>query len=145
MRESMRSSVLGQVWRRFIEDGEYRLAKAEDFRFPAWAIEQKQLPKHEDIEMPFIFTRIGSLAIVVNTKRSGPDRFGIVLFTTDEGEKDPDLRDVVHWVYRDKDFSHSVVGMNSGYAWVRTYEEDGSTTSCDIQWSERKRRYVCVK
>jgi hypothetical protein len=132
---SMSKTVVGQVWRRLIQDGRYRLANANDFRFPEWAVKRQLLPQRDDIEVPFIATPIGYAAIVVNTTRDDEQRFGLVILTTDEAAKEgAEQKNVIHWFCRDKDLSRTAVGVSSGRVYLVRFEVDGRYISCDIGW-----------
>ena len=104
------NTVIGQVWKRFIQDGQYRLANQNDFTIPEWAIKLAHLDTR-DIQFPFILTSLGYAAIVVDTTRSDAARYGLVILTTDEGEKVlPDQSEVIHWFCRNRDLSRTVLG-----------------------------------
>lgn len=142
----MSKTVVGQVWRRFIQDGRYRLANASDFRFPEWAVKRQLLPQRDEIEVPFIATPIGYAAIVVNTNRDDEQRFGLVILTTDEAAKEgAEQKNVIHWFCRDKDLSRTAVGVSSGRVYLVRFEADGRYISCDIGWDANKRKFVCDK
>lgn len=141
---SISKTAAGRLWRRFIEDGRYRLASGDDFRFPQWALERQLLPQTDDIEVPFIPTSIGFVAIVVDTTRDDPERFGLLIITADDNAKnDADGKDDIHWVLRQKDLSHTAIGVSSSRVYLQEFREDGTYTSCDIVWDDQKREYAC--
>jgi hypothetical protein len=98
----------------------------------------------DDIEVPFIPTSIGFVAIVVDTTRDHAERFGLLIITADDNTKnDSDEKDDIHWVFRQKDLSHAAIGVSSGRVYLQEFREDGTYTSCDILWVEQKREYAC--
>jgi|SRR6185503_13101194 len=100
---NMSRTRVGQMWRRFVEEGQYRLASADDFTFPQWAVERHLLPQRDQIEVPFIPTSIGFVAIVVNKARDDAERFGLVVFDADESANDQtqQQKDLIHWITLD--------------------------------------------
>ena len=139
-------TVLGQVWSRFVREGKYRLATRDDFEFPQWAVRARLLPRQEDIDMPFISSWIGYAAIVVEVGRNDPQRFGLVIVTTDEGARQgANQKNVIHWFCRNKDLSHSALNTSSGRLYLTQFEERATYTTCDIGWDDLKRKYVCKK
>jgi hypothetical protein len=139
-------TMLGEVWRHFIQDGTYRLANSADFQFPEWAIRHRLIPPKENIEVPFIFSWIGYAAIVVDVTREGTNRFGVVIFTIDEGStKEENLRKGIHWFLRNRDLSRSVLDASSGRLFLTEFEDQGTYTTCDIGWDDHKRKYICKK
>jgi hypothetical protein len=142
---SMSRTAVGQMWRGFVEDGKYRLASADDFKFPQWAVERQLLPQRDAIEVPFIPTSIGFVAIVVNTARDDAERFGLVILDAEEitNEQTHKKKGLIHWIYRDKDLSRAAIGVSSGRVYLQQFEEDGTYVSCDIVWDDLERRYTC--
>jgi hypothetical protein len=142
----MSKTVLGQVWSRFVREGRYRLATRDDFDFPHWAAKARLLPRQEDIDVPFISSWIGYAAIVVDVSRNDPQRFGLVIVTTDEGANEgANQKNVIHWFCRNKDLSHSVLSTSSGRLYLTQFEERASYTTCDIGWDDQKGKYECKK
>ena len=142
----MSKTMFGQVWRHFIQDGTYRLANSADFHFPEWAIRHRLIPDKERIERPFIQSWSGYAAIVVDVTREDANRFGVVIFTTDEGStKEENLRNGIHWFLRNRDLSRSALDASSGRLFLTEFDEQGTSTTCDIGWDDLERKYRCQK
>jgi hypothetical protein len=137
------------AWREFTKDGRYRLARDEDMRFPEAAL-ARMGPDRRAHTRPFVYawgrrnfdTEQDHLAaIVVDTSRTGPDNFGLVMFSSPKGGKG--YRP--YWVFEGRDLSRTVLSAPSGYLMVSELSEDGARgNGCDIFWNERKRRFVCT-
>src|SRR5215475_10879894 len=138
-------TMLGKVWRRFIEEGSYRLANRADFQFPEWAIKHKLLPRKEDIDIPFITSWIGYAGIVIDVNQDDANRFGLVLVTSDEAATDKENRHAVNWILRNKDLSRSALGASSGRLYVMEVGERGNYTTSEVGWDDHKRKYVFIK
>ena len=133
---------LKEAWRRFIEDGRYRLARLEDMQFsggervkslydfPWGALGYDQIPGADHLA-----------AIVVDTTRTDDARFGLVIFSAPKSE---DGAYVAHWLYRERDLSRAGVIRVSGELSVSQYREDGSEAICHVRWDKRRKKYVCA-
>jgi hypothetical protein len=141
---SMSNTVLAKVWRRFIADGRYRLATGNDFRIPEWAFQKQLTPQRQVIEVPFILTPVGYAAIVIDTSRDDAQRFGLIILTTDENNpQETESRNLISWVYHDRDLSRTVLSIGSGVFYLTEFGEDGTYTTCNVIWEEAEGKYIC--
>lgn len=138
------------AWRLFTEGGRYRVARAEDFKIPKVASENKE--HRQDIERAIKFAYVGEdinrdglyrdrAFIVVDTTRSDSAKFGLVIFN--------ELRDKTslpepHWIYRERDLSRTVMSWASSEIILVEYHDDGTYDLCRIKWDMRVQRYSCV-
>jgi hypothetical protein len=138
-----------EAWQRFTEDGRYRVARAKDFNIPEAAMASTE--HRYDIERAIEFAYVGEdinrdglykdrAFIVVDTTRTDPAKFGLVIFN--------ELRDKTsltepYWVYREKDLSRAVMSWASGELILVTYHDDGRYDLCRIKWDGRQQRYSC--
>jgi hypothetical protein len=144
------SEGVEQAWRRFTEDGRYRLARAADMRYPAaadarWGNEWHSRPP----TFVYAWGRPGFdtdkdhlVAIVVDTAREGPNNFGLVVFGWPAGGAG--YRP--YWVFEGRDLSRARLDAPSGYLSLSEASADGTSFStCDIVWDARRRRFACVR
>lgn len=136
-----------EAWRQFTEHGHYRWAQADDFRIPNWAMNRYRADIIKSIETPFRSGDIdhdgayGDFAlIVVDTERQVSERFGIVIFN--EAKQTQGKYDV-HWLFRNKDLSRTVLNSSSEGLGVEQFLEDGTHLSCFVQWNPLRREYYC--
>jgi hypothetical protein len=79
-------------------------------------------------------------AIVVDTRRENPERFGLVIFSAPKNRAGPYRP---HWLYRDRDLSRTVMAVASSRLSVESYLDDGSRQACFVRWDRQKQRYFC--
>lgn len=134
--------------RMFDSDGRFRLAGPNDFKIPKWAIDRYG----EELEGRLKFPVEGGRdinqdsvwydysAIVVDVTRSGPERFGLVIFNASGSENEPSTS---HWLYRNRDFSRTFMHRLGEQLFVTDLFEDGTHTTCNIEWNKRLGQYSC--
>jgi hypothetical protein len=139
-----------KAWLNFIEDGNYRAAKGEDFKFSE-AAKSKLHRMFGDEWFPRINypaninkrLEFHDLAvIVVNTKRSDSARFGLVIFHIEPNKEQPAS---VHWLFQSRDLSSSLLSWHSNWPVLVFYAEDGSSDPYYINWNENTRQYFLDK
>lgn len=134
------SDPIKQAWLKFTADGRYRLAVPSDMRW--------QEPKARAFAYPSSslgYDRHDSgffhlAAIVIDTQRTGPDRFGLVMFSaprSGNGSYKP------YWIFRNRDLSDSYLYEYIGLLDLVAENGQGSKVSCKIQWDTKNGRYVC--
>jgi hypothetical protein len=138
-----------EAWERFTEDGRYRVARAKDFNIPEAAMASKD--HRYDIERAIEFAYVGEdinrdglykdrAFIVVDTTRTDPAKFGLVIFNE---LKDKTNLPEPHWVYREKDLSRAAMSWTSGELILSIYHDDGTYDLCRIKWDGSQQRYSC--
>jgi hypothetical protein len=138
-----------EAWRRFSDNGRYRVARTEDFDIPFGAIQDKDV--RHDINKAVKFAYVaedinrdgvgGDRAfIVVDTARSAPRKYSLVVFNALEDERAiPNPQ----WLYRETDLSRTVMFWVRGELTLRDYREDGTFGLCHVKWDERRKQYSC--
>ena len=137
---SVGNQGIDKVWQRFTADGRYRLALKQDIKSPAREFGSDGL----NSIFAYCWGQLGYdsvkdhlAAIVIDTRRSDADRFGLVIFSA---SKDGDYRP--YWIYQNRDLSKSVVWTGSGDLMIADYKDDGSRDVSYVQWDRQHRRYV---
>jgi hypothetical protein len=136
-----------ESWRRFVADGQYRLADVHDFLFSEAARREGGIDLQRWSNFPVVigdFDGDGrardAAIIVVDTNRNDSERFGLVIFIN--------ITDVAnsarpYWVYRNRDLSRTMLGWSRDGLSLREYLEDGTFTLCHIRWNKLHHEYVC--
>ena len=139
-----------QFWKDFISDGKYQLAQPSDMTFSEAA--KLQLPgqgKSPIVPYEYAWGDLGFqkrveddhlAAIVVNTLKTGNDRFGLVIFSPVKNTKD---KFDINWLYRDTDLSKTTVSRASGELYVATFSDDGSRKACSVNWNQKLKKFEC--
>jgi len=121
--------------------------RADDFKIPPAAMKEEG----ESISLAIKFTYVGEdinrdalhrdrAFIVVDTTRSDPARFGLVIFNeSKDGKVLPDP----HWVYREKDLSRTVMFWASSELLLLEYHENGKSDVCRVRWNRSRQEYSC--
>ena len=136
---------LRATWQKFTSSGQYRLAQPSDMRFPN--NHKDTIPQHR---MPFVYIwgdlnydkRVDDnhlAAIVVDTTKSGDNRFSLVIFSPIKEKKDIFE---TNWVYRDTDLSKTIIDRASSSLSVRRYSDE-SSQGCFVEWNQRKKQFDC--
>jgi hypothetical protein len=144
---SNNSEGVGEAWQKFTESGRYRLARAEEMNFPKstwaeWASDLKAASRTFQYawgKRGFDTEKDHLVALVVDTTRDGPERFGLVIFSAPRGadEYRP------YWLYRNRDLSRTMIAAPSGYLMITDHKDDGTRESCDVFWKPNLKRYIC--
>jgi hypothetical protein len=136
-----------ETWRIFTKDGRYRIARADDFRIPAWAMNAYGIDLNTRTRHPIVggdLNHDGSFmdfaVIVIDTMQRDEKRFGLVVFNEPKRQKSAYT---LHWVYQERDLSRTVLEQWSGGLALRTYREGGSYDYCYVNWDRRDRKYYC--
>lgn len=134
------SDVMKQAWQQFAKDGKYRLADRNDMRWMepnarafAYAWSSLGYDRHESG-----FYHLA--AIVIDTQRNDPNRFGLIIFSAPRSENGSYK---AYWVLRDRNLSGSHLVEYVGLLDLVTQNENGSEAVCRIQWDAKNGRYVC--
>lgn len=142
-----------KAWLKFIEDGKYRAANGDDFKFSE-AAKSKLRSMFEDqwyprINHPAITGNINRrhefkdlAVIVVDTERAGPARFGLVIFNVESNTEETIS---VHWLFRSHDLSSAILDWHSNWPVLVFYGEDGSSDPYYINWDNNSKRYFLDK
>lgn len=77
---------------------------------------------------------------MLDTTRSAPERFGLVIFNELGDEKS---LPTAHWVYREKDLSKTVMFWVRGELTLEEYHDDGTYDLCRIRWDKSRQEYSC--
>jgi hypothetical protein len=138
---------LPQAWRQFTENGQFRLARLDEMNFPEsakreWASDWKSINKpfrYAWGERGFDTNKDHLVAIVVDTKRNDPERFGLVIFSSPRNSKE--YRP--YWLYRNRDLSRMLILAFSGGLTLSQYDEAGSKKTCNVFWNQKSKQYYC--
>ncbi len=131
----------------FTDNGRYRIARAEDFKIPAAAMKEEGNSISLAIKFAYVGDDINRDAlhrdrafIVVDTTRSDPERFGLVIFNE---QKDRESLPRPNWVYREKDLSRTAMFWASSELLLVEYNEDGKYNVCRVKWNQSRQEYSC--
>jgi len=134
------SDPIEKAWQKFTAHGRYRIAAQSDMK---WRDPKSRASTYALSSLGFDRHELGYYhfaAIVIDTKRNNPNRFGLVIFSaprTRNGSYKP------YWVMRGLDLSTSYLVEDVGLLDVVTENEAGSNSTCKIQWNSKNARYVC--
>lgn len=141
-----------EAWRQFIENGEYRLAGAEDFQFSD-AAKKQLLYSFGDLWQSRVFNPYtggeinhdkffhDNAYIVVDKRRNDSKRFGLVIFNEQSGNN-PHKE---YWLYKGRDLSKTVFGWASSGLHLEEFNEQGEFTICYVNWNKTRQEYSCDK
>ncbi len=136
-------------WQRFMADGRYRIARRDDFQIPEVVMKQHQDNPFFTNEFAYVggdFNRDGHSLdrafIVVDTTTTTNQRFGLVVLNapTTEGRL-PSL----HWVYKARYLSKSVLSAATDVLSLTEYQEDGGEEVCNVRWETQRNEYSCER
>lgn len=140
-----------RAWDRFMERGDYRVAAESDFAIPEGAgknnYEEADIRRAE--KYPYVIADINNdtyshdlAVIVVDTKKNGPERFGVIIFNEPTGSGGGNDTSP-SWLYSDRDLSKTLLSQWSGGLMLRTYHDDGTLDQCFVNWNHRTNSYSC--
>jgi hypothetical protein len=148
-------SAEANFWERFIQDGKYRIAGADDFSMPP-TIKQSQywIDVSRAISLPCNagdFNGDGGsdrACIMIDTTRNDSEKFGIVIIEGTRSELGTPITKPtpsLHWLYQGMDLSQTILSytLRDGLR-VREYFDDGSRRSCQVIWDRQKQEYLCI-
>jgi len=128
------------AWKRFTRDGRYRLARAADMAFTPDA--KRRINRSFSMWQSDKTFSDELVALVVDTKRKGEKRFGIILFRPDRPWKKGATYSPI-WLFRDRDLSSTAIDRVSGYLFVHTFTNGEQYETCKVHWSSSVRCYIC--
>lgn len=138
-----------EAWRLFTKSGQYRVAGKNDFHLSEAAKKVQPNDVEKATTRPYVGGDINHdgayndfAVIVVDTTKSEPARFGLVIFNQ-PAERNGSYE--THWLYRDRDLSKTILEWWSGGLAVREYRDDGSYQYCYVNWDQRAKAYSCEK
>lgn len=138
------------IWKDFVSEENYRLAQPSDMTFSEAA--KSELPGQGKTPIPPYVYAWGDLgfdkrieddhlaAIVVDTTKTGNDKFGLVIFSPVKNTKD---KYEINWLYRDVDLSKITLSRASGELYVATFSDDGSRKACSVNWNRKLKKFEC--
>lgn len=138
------------AWRKFTQNGQYRLIRNEDRQYS-----EKTLTK--------VGVSVGSLyssyvylwgdlnykrdrfddhlaAIVEDTTRNDDNRFGLVIFSPSKNSKDSYD---INWLYKNRDLSKTTINRASGHFPVQEHFDDGTFKTCFVEWNKKLKKFIC--
>ena len=150
-----KNSGEGILWRDLLKEGRYKLAEADDFRFPKAALITYNSDISNFISLPYTqgdFNGDGAVdvaGVMVDTKKSDNERFGIIILNGTISSVDnyliAGLYPNLSWVYQGKDLSKSTISYTlRGGLEIRRYNDDRSQVVSSIKWSKQKKAYYCT-
>jgi hypothetical protein len=138
-----------EAWLLFTKSGRYRIAQPEDFRFPEaakkiQATDLDKASKHAyvggDINRDGAYNDFA--AIVVDTWRTDPNRFSLVIFSQPTV---PNGRYTTQLLFSERDLSKTLLEWWSGGLAVREYHDDGTYDYCVVKSDKAFQAYSCDK
>lgn len=138
-----------EAWRRFTEDGRYRIARREDFHIPEAIMKEHLNDPFFTNKFAYVggdFNRDGHLLdrafIVVDTTTTTKERFGLVVLNKSADES---IFPSVCWVFKSRDLSKSVLSAATDVLSLTEYHEDGTQDLCNVRWNKQRAQYSCEK
>lgn len=128
------------AWMRFTKDGRYRLARVADMAFTESA--KRRINKSFRMWQGDVTFDDEFVALVVDTTRQDPNRFGIVLFRRDKPWNQSETY-MTRWLIRDRDLSRTAIDRVSGYLFVHTFTSGEEYETCRVRWDRSAIRYIC--
>jgi len=138
-----------EAWLLFTKDGRYRVAQPEEFQFPDAARKLQGSDLDKASKYPYVggdINRDGAYhdfaAIVVDTTRTDPHRFSLVIFS-----QPTDRSDVykTQLLFSERDLSKTLLEWWSAGLAVREYHDDGTYDYCVVKSDSEFRSYSCEK
>lgn len=141
--DKQKRPALLRAWKQIPHHDVYRAVLPSDFRIPDWVRNQpygadviRGTGWHSDYgEMSGAY---GLIAFVIDKTVTDTNRFSVVVFIERPGNQYS-----VHWIKRNEDLSRVVLGRHSGNVYFQEFREDGTSRSCDVQWSRTTARWGC--
>lgn len=142
-----------KAWLKFIEDGKYRAANGEDFKFSEPAKSELRSMFEDEwyhrVNHPAITGNISRqhgfkdlAVIVVDTARSSSDRFSVVIFNAEE---DKNQTPSVRWLQKNHDLSSALLSWYNNWPLLVFYQQDGSSDPYYVNWNESTKQYFLDK
>jgi hypothetical protein len=144
------SPNIEKVWKKFVENGQYRLAQPSDMTFSDTA--KLKLPgqgKTPVIPYAYAWGKLNYpmrveddhlAVIVVDTTKNDSEKFSLVIFSPVENSED---KYEINWLYRNKDLSKTDIHGASGDLHISQYLDDGSRKACSVIWNKSLKKFVC--
>jgi len=136
-----------EAWRLFIANGQYRIARREDFEIPTEVMKARQNDPFVTNEFAYVggdFNRDSALIdrafIVLDTTSTTKERFGLVVLNA---PKKAGTLPSFQWVYKSRDLSRSVLSAATDVLLLTEYHEDGSKEVCSVRWDKKQEKYYC--
>ena len=141
--EKTERSGLLKTWKKVPGYKNYRMVEASDFRIPGWVsreyyardVERATAWSHDYGELGGAY---GLVLFVVDRTTVDNDRFSVAILIRRPGNKFS-----LYWVFEKTDLSRVTLNRHSGDVYLQEFREDGTTRSCDIQWSRNLGRWAC--
>jgi hypothetical protein len=138
-----------EAWLRLTEDGRYRMARRDDFQVPEAVMKEHPNDPFFSNKFAYVggdFNRDGHLIdrafIVVDTTTTAKERFALIVFNAPSDEKSSPT---VHWVFKSRDLSKSVLSAATDVLSVTEYHEDSTQDVCNVRWDKKRDAYSCEK
>ena len=141
-----------EAWLRFVGEGKYRVANADDFAFSDAS--KKELQElfgemwYPRINHPAISGNISRkdwfydlAVIVVDTTRTDPRKFGLIIFNVPKETGTTSA----HWLFRERDLSSALLSWHSNWPVIVFYHIDGSSDPLYINWNQKTEEYFLDK
>ena len=149
--EFTNNHALKQAWRTFEASHQYRLAQSSDRNLSPAARERVNSNSVNQIIPSLIWwgargyrgatNKDFLVAIVVDSSRSDPNRFGLIVLAepTSEGQSYK-----TYWVVREEDMESYLISPASGSVYVECFSRDGSEQTKEIIWDRKSRQFRLV-
>lgn len=121
----------------------FRMVEPPDFRIPEWVsreyyardVERAVGWSHDYGELGGAY---GVVLFMIDKAVTDTNRFSVAVLIRRPGNKFN-----LYWIFERVDLSRVTLNRHSGDAYLHEYRDDGTTRSCDIQWSRKLQRWAC--
>ena len=145
------NKALKQAWRNFAASHHYRLAQSSDRNLSPAARERVKSNSVNQIIPSLIWwgargykgaaNKDFLVAIVVDSSRSDPNRYGLIVLAapTSEGASYK-----TYWVLREDDMESYLISPASGGVYMECFRRDGSEQTKEIVWDRKSRQFRLI-
>jgi len=145
------NDALKHAWRNFEASHQYRLAQSSDRNVTPAARERVNSNNVNQVIPSLIWWGASGyrgtpnkdflVAIVVDSSRSDPNRYGLVVLAAPASEG-PSYK--TYWVLREEDMESYLISPASGSVYMECFRRDGSEKTKEIIWDRKSRQFRLV-
>jgi hypothetical protein len=145
------NDALKQAWRNFEASHQYRLAQSSHRNLSPAARERVNSNSVNQIIPSLIWwgakgyrgtaNKDFLVAIVVDSSRSDPNRYGLIVLAAPRSEG-PSYK--TYWVLREEDMESYLISPASGSVYMECFRRDGSQQTKEITWERKLRQFRLV-
>jgi hypothetical protein len=134
------------TWTQFLRAGNYRLATSADFNIPqsvrdASGDDIDKATKLPCVPEDFNFDGASDRAcIIISENLNALHKFSLVIVS---GSSANNPIPIVHWLFKQKDLSMTILGWSRDGLGVTQYNNDGTSTVCHVKWDSNQKSFFC--